>query len=205
MTERKGADDGDGGDKRNDKQAWAKKEKEIEGLLRHGAQKLFTEEHDAQIDNFNTESIEQILKERTTSRLVEADERSGQRSSTFAKAAFGVDEGEAAGPSLDDDKFWEKVLGEDEKGGGGEEGGLDKSGARHRGRRITHRAKRAATEKQPAGAEDTVEDGVWTRASSSSSARRSSARATPRCPPPSAATRSTARSPASAPTRWWRR
>ena len=40
---------------------------EIEELLKHGAQKLFTDEHDAQIETFTQSSIESILERCATS------------------------------------------------------------------------------------------------------------------------------------------
>ena len=69
------------------------KAKEIEGLLKHGAHKLFTEEHDQASEQFKAEDIDTILARSTTVRTEgeEAGAREKKRGgagNTFATATF---------------------------------------------------------------------------------------------------------------------
>ena len=88
---------------------------EVEELLKHGAQKLFTEEHDRAIEQFNAESIEQILLRCATTKKGE-DAKDKSTGGAFSKASFGVDEGGKDGEVTDlhDPDFWSKMLGEEE-------------------------------------------------------------------------------------------
>jgi len=91
---------------------------EIEALLKHGAQRLFSEEHDEKIASFNAASIESILQTHaTTTTTADADHRNGGgggggEASVFASATFVAHDGDAA-LDLHDPHFWSKVLGED--------------------------------------------------------------------------------------------
>ena len=92
------------------------KAKEIESLLKHGAQELFTDEHDAKIAAFTEESIDAIL-ERCATKHTEAPAGGGgggAASSNFAHAAFVAQDGSEAALDMQDPDFWSKVLGEEE-------------------------------------------------------------------------------------------
>ena len=95
---------------------------EVEELLKHGAQKLFTEEHDRAIERFSSESIEQILDRCATTKANDGS-GGGSTGGAFSKASFGVDADDGA--DLDDPEFWTKMLGEEESLGEGEEGDFD--------------------------------------------------------------------------------
>ena len=60
---------------------------EVEELLKHGAQKLFTEEHDRAIEQFNAESIEQILLRCATTKKGRT-RRISRRAAPFLKRAL---------------------------------------------------------------------------------------------------------------------
>ena len=96
---------------------------EVEELLKHGAQKLFTQEHDDEIARFSAESIEQILQRCATTKTANEAEK-GQSGGVFSQASFRADdEGEAM--DLHDPDFWEKMLGaEAEAEDEGEEDGF---------------------------------------------------------------------------------
>lgn len=90
------------------------KAKEIEELLKHGAQNLFAEKHNDQIEAFSSESIEQILERCATTRIEvgskAATDEAGQSKSSFAKASFVSNEGSSL--DINDPDFWSHVLGE---------------------------------------------------------------------------------------------
>ena len=69
---------------------------EVEQLLKHGAQKLFTEEHDRAIERFSSESIEQILQRCATTTMSNETEKT-TTGGAFSKASFGVEEAGEAG------------------------------------------------------------------------------------------------------------
>ena len=110
-------EEGDGGGGKESKAAKEAKASEIEGLLKHGAQHLFTDDHDAKIAAFSDESIDSILARSTTSTTYEggADAAGkGAASSSFAHASFVAQDGTEASLDMEDPHFWSKVLGDDE-------------------------------------------------------------------------------------------
>mmetsp|Transcript_46978 Transcript_46978/g.109578 ORF Transcript_46978/g.109578 Transcript_46978/m.109578 type:complete len:2415 (-) Transcript_46978:291-7535(-) len=86
------------------------KGREIEELLKHGAQKLFTDEHDQQIEQFGSDSIESILERASVTRKLDGLDEGAD--STFARASFVANDGDTA-VDMNDPDFWTKVLGDD--------------------------------------------------------------------------------------------
>ena len=111
-----GGKDGDKKDAAAAASAMKLKATEIEELLKHGANKLFTEEHDAQIERFGAESIEQILERCATTTQVDpsATAKAGGGKNVFSKASFVAEDGTEQ-MDMNDPNFWQKVLGEEEK------------------------------------------------------------------------------------------
>ena len=90
-----------------------KKAKEIEELLKHGAQNLFTDEHDKRVEAFSSETIDDILSRSATSRTDAGSKAPGAPTSSFAQASFTTNEGSSL--DMDDPNFWQQVLGDEAK------------------------------------------------------------------------------------------
>jgi len=157
--------------------AKVRKAKEIEALLKRGAHQLFTDEHDKLVEEFKSESIDQILSRSLTHRTEGEDVSTASKkesSSLFATAKFSV-AGENGEETLDmeDPEFWVKVLGEEAPAAAEEEFDIyDEFGLRRRSRRSTAEPQRLApswdqfqsSSKEKNAKKDAKEDDSWTRA-----------------------------------------
>ncbi|KAL1518947.1 hypothetical protein AB1Y20_003217 [Prymnesium parvum] len=85
---------------------------EVERLIKVGAQRLFTDEHDEQMDRFSAETIDQILERCSTSKLVSTNKGRDGTFSTFAQATFVSNEGDES-VDIQDPHFWVKMLGKE--------------------------------------------------------------------------------------------
>ncbi|KOO53197.1 myb domain-containing protein, partial [Chrysochromulina tobinii] len=66
----------------------AERAAELEGLLKHGAQELFTDEHDERIAAFSAEDIDSILGRCATKKTGTEEDEKAKAKGTFAQAAF---------------------------------------------------------------------------------------------------------------------
>ena len=89
---------------------------EIEGLLKHGAQRLFTEEHDSRIEQFSEASIDAILERCAVTTTagsggLAADPAAAGGKSLFATATFKALDGETT-LDMHADDFWTQAWAE---------------------------------------------------------------------------------------------
>ena len=129
-----------------------------------------TDAHDAQIERFGAESIEQILERcATTSTIDPSKPAAGGGKNVFSKASFVAEDGTEQ-LDMNDPEFWKKMLGDgagaDGAGGGEDDDGLMMGERRRRAapERFDPKWDSALSVHPPGAAEGAPTSGPWTRA-----------------------------------------